>query len=327
MEITLDRRRFFRTMGCLGLSGLLDPFPLEALGGRPGPVGPDPVSGFGRPASRRRAPADAFRSLVEAERAFARDARDGVSAAFVRALGEEGVIFAPGPVNGRERHTAQPLPPDFVLSWHPRVAAVSLGGDLGYTSGPYVARSRPGAEQAGFGHYLSVWRRSSEDDRWRLRLDIGTPHGRLADQDTVPEDPAALPDDEGRQAFQGSEAADRALVEASEAFHEALGTTSPSAVSSRWLDDRTRAYRTGVEPAAGPDAMVARLGVGGEGGSSVDRALLDRGLAASGDLAWILRGYRTAGADGAEEVGNLVEIWVAREGGWKLVVGLRHVHP
>ncbi|MGD2070007.1 MAG: hypothetical protein PVI57_15145 [Gemmatimonadota bacterium] len=334
MDITFDRRRFFFTLGCLGLSGLVDPFSLEALGGRPRPVESHPASGpgrpasrFGHPASRGHPQADAFQSLVEAERAFARDARDGVSEAFVRALGEEGLVFAPGPVNGREHHAAQPLPPDVVLSWHPRVAAVSLGGDLGYTSGPYVARSRPDADRAGYGHYLSIWRRSSENEPWRLRLDIGTPHGPLADQDAVPPDVRPLPDGVGREAFQEPESVERKLVEASEGFHEALGVRSLSAISARWLDDRTRAYRTGVEPAGGPGAMVERLGVDRGDGVSVDETLLARGVAVSRDLAWILRGYRVEGPTGAEEAGNLVEIWVAREDGWKLVVGLRHVHP
>ena len=115
-------------------------------------------------------------SLVSAELAFARAAEEGdVAEAFLGALADGGVVFRPGPVNGRERFESAP-PSDALLAWEPTVAVVSADGTLGFTSGPYrFSPDRSPDAEVAHGHYVSVWRRPP-GERWRLVADIGIDH-------------------------------------------------------------------------------------------------------------------------------------------------------
>src|SRR3989442_11248041 len=81
-------------------------------------------------------------AIVEAERAFARAAATkGTRDAFLEFLADDGVIFQPGPVNGKEFWQAR-APRKGLLSWEPIFADVSLAGDMGYTTRPYEFRPK-----------------------------------------------------------------------------------------------------------------------------------------------------------------------------------------
>src|SRR5438445_1051794 len=75
-------------------------------------------------------------AIVEAECAFARAAATkGTRDAFLEFLTDDGIIFQPGPVNGKQFWQAR-APRKGLLSWEPIFADVSLAGDMGYTTGP-----------------------------------------------------------------------------------------------------------------------------------------------------------------------------------------------
>src|SRR5256712_13649990 len=80
------------------------------------------------------------RVLVEMEHAFAKTAATkGTRDAFLEFLADDGIIFQPGPVNGKQFWQAR-TPRKGLLSWEPIFADVSLAGDMGYTTGPYEFR-------------------------------------------------------------------------------------------------------------------------------------------------------------------------------------------
>lgn len=131
------------------------------------------------PAATPPAPAAAptASTLVECERSFARDAAvKGTRAAFLAWLAPTGVVFRPGPVNGRRAWTAAKAN-DAVLSWEPAYAALSAAGDLGWTTGPWSWRPGRGRDESAWGEYLTVWRRQP-DGRFLAALDIGVAHER-----------------------------------------------------------------------------------------------------------------------------------------------------
>jgi len=125
------------------------------------------------------APSAALESLVRAERAFAdRSVGTGMKQAFLANLCEDGIVFRPAPVNGRETWRAR-SDPHGVLRWAPAVAEVAADGDLGYTSGPWeFGPDSAGAAPVAFGHFVSIWKRGAED-AWCVALDIGISHDRL----------------------------------------------------------------------------------------------------------------------------------------------------
>src|SRR5947209_5025845 len=122
--------------------------------------------------------------IVEAERAFARAAAvKGTRDAFLEFLADDGVIFQPGPVNGKQFWQAR-TPRKGLLSWEPIFADVSLTGDLGYTTGPYEFRPNGADDKPiAFGQYFTIWKKQT-DGSWKVALDRGTsnpqPSGPIA---------------------------------------------------------------------------------------------------------------------------------------------------
>lgn len=133
--------------------------------------------------------------LVEAEHAFAADAvKSGVRAAFLKWLSPHGVVFRPGPVDGQAAYSAM-APGPARLAWRPAFAAISDGGDLGWTTGPWSWRPDSSrATDVAWGEYLSVWRRGREG-HYRAVLDAGISHAKsgAAAADPVFLEPATMP--------------------------------------------------------------------------------------------------------------------------------------
>lgn len=118
-------------------------------------------------------------TLVEAERAFARDAAEqGTRSAFLKWLAPTGVVFRPGPVNGWKTYEASKRN-DAVLSWQPAYAALSADGELGWTTGPWAWRPGRNRDDSAWGEYLSLWRRQP-DGRYLAVLDVGVSHAKHA---------------------------------------------------------------------------------------------------------------------------------------------------
>lgn len=115
-------------------------------------------------------------SLVASERAFsATSVERGMKDAFIENLADDGVVFAPGPVNGRERWASRPAPRS-MLVWAPRYAEAAAAGDLGVSLGPWELHPPEGVEAPVLhGHFITVWKREGEDP-WRAAVDLGVVH-------------------------------------------------------------------------------------------------------------------------------------------------------
>jgi len=118
----------------------------------------------------------ALDEMVAAERAFAaHSVAHGMRSAFLEYLAPEAVLFRAGAaVNGVQLWQARRETPA-VLAWTPSWAEVSGSGDFGFTTGPWTFAASRDTAAAGFGHFVSAWRRDG-DGPWRVVLDIGISH-------------------------------------------------------------------------------------------------------------------------------------------------------
>ena len=245
--------------------------------------------------------------VVEAERAFARAAEtDGVNAAFLRYSAPDGLVFQPGPTLARQALAANPIPP-IPLKWWPVYAGIAASGDLGFTTGPYVAGS---GERKGHGWYFTIWRRQA-DGSWRWVLDHGPPTREAAPygpDSAVIALPAGRPSG-GKNPALGS-------LRAAEAHLAAALAADARAALPRFLAADGRLMRVGPQPAAGAAAWVPILAAGPE---RIETAPLGGEASAAGDLAYT---YGTARwqKDGAAVSGHYVRIWQRRPEGWRLIV-------
>src|SRR4051812_39662811 len=122
---------------------------------------------------RAEAPAEALRAMVDAERKFYTTGQEkGTRAAFLEFLAEDGIVFRPGPVNGREAWNER-AETGLDLVWEPTFAAISRSADFGYDSGPAKWREKKGQGNfTGFGHFISIWKKQ-KDGSWKVALDCG----------------------------------------------------------------------------------------------------------------------------------------------------------
>jgi ketosteroid isomerase-like protein len=205
-----------------------------------------------------------YEDLVAAEKAFAADATArGSREAFLAALADDGVVFEPGPVNGKAAWQAK-VEDGALLEWTPEVAEVASGGDLGYTAGPW--RLTPKGEDApkARGHYLTVWRKDA-DGRWKVLSDHGVSHAETPFPATV----------QRRGGISAAESPPWSVGtdELRKADLAPAGVLSPSMVSSDFL--RLRNGRL-------PDAHAEGAAFPGAGTGRQDSGLV---IAKDGDMA------------------------------------------
>ncbi len=120
--------------------------------------------------------ADPAEALAQTERDFAQmSMREGMYKAFVRYAAENGIQFAPHPVNVREKMSkqAQGPMPDFSLDWRPLWTDVAASDDIGFNAGPWIMSDlSPAQEKPLHGYFLSIWKKQS-DGAWRFIIDAG----------------------------------------------------------------------------------------------------------------------------------------------------------
>lgn len=65
---------------------------------------------------------------------------------------------------------------DFLLTWAPMYADISISGELGYTYGTYelTYKDEKGTSLTRKGTYVSIWKKDN-DGNWKFVLDTGNP--------------------------------------------------------------------------------------------------------------------------------------------------------
>src|SRR5438477_836166 len=118
-------------------------------------------------------PAEAARAMVESEKMFYRTGQEkGTRAAFLAFLADDGVVFRPGPVNGKEAWEKRPET-GLDLIWEPTFAAMARSADFGYTTGPAKWKANKKDEKfLGYGQFVSIWKKQ-KDGSWKVALDCG----------------------------------------------------------------------------------------------------------------------------------------------------------
>jgi len=112
-------------------------------------------------------------SLIATEYAFAASAGDiGTHNAFLAYIADDGIIFRPDPVNGKE-FLINSGTSTGNLKWYPTYAAISGSGDLGFTTGPWELKNKEkDSDKSFYGNYCTVWEKQAEGD-WEFVIDFG----------------------------------------------------------------------------------------------------------------------------------------------------------
>ncbi len=267
-----------------------------------------------------------LRSLVEAERGFARASIDkGTRAAFIENLADDSILFRPRPVNGKkwmEEHKATPG----VLTWQPIFADVSSAGEMGYTTGPWEYREKSLEDQpVAHGQFVTVWKRQA-NGTWKVAVDLGTSNPKPPEPAPEATSPAGNQDKKKQKDLETDAEAGRvALVKMEDDFSKHVAAKATVDAFLTYLADDARLFRTGAFPAVGREA--ARTMLAAKPGLLTwqpTKAEVSR----SGDLGYSYGSYEFKASEGKAESGNYLRIWKKQpDGKWKVVLDLLNPIP
>ena len=116
--------------------------------------------------------------MIKTEYAFAKNAIEvGTRKSFLNFIANDGILFRPGPVNGKEFLEKSKDRSGF-LFWYPSRAAIALAGDMGYTSGPWSFKNAKDSAEVAFGHFCTIWEKQN-DGSFKFAIDYGISHKQL----------------------------------------------------------------------------------------------------------------------------------------------------
>ncbi|HMF58548.1 MAG TPA: nuclear transport factor 2 family protein [Pyrinomonadaceae bacterium] len=269
------------------------------------------------------------RSLVETERAFSATAvAHGIRDSFLAFLADDGIVFRPGPVNGKQSWGAR-APVPGILKWEPIYADVSRAGDMGYDTGPWeFRRGSLQDEPVAFGNFMTVWKKQ-QDGTWKFAIDLGTSNERPQ----TPMPTWQLPSNFGSNSWKARSTVNvqtesEAVLDLERQFSQASAIKGASRAYADYIANDVRLLREGKFPSVGREAALAML-------AAREHTLVWRPTKAdvsrSGDIAYDYGTYEfreTATQSAPTESGNYVHIWKRqRDGRWKLVAEVHNPIP
>ena len=246
--------------------------------------------------------------VVETEKAFARFADEkGIKPAFLEFLADDGVMFYPQRVNGKEFWRARPDNSPATLSWYPTFADVSSNGALGYTTGEGEYRPKGKTDATVYySTYANVWRRQP-DGNYRAAFDVGISHGKPPSADknwTSPKTTEKFPSANSRIG------AARAMTW----FYNAAMNEGLAKAYKNFAAENVRFLREGKFPILGksnapPEIKKSKITFGVYGAKQ-----------SADDLGFSITTYEMKSGDKTTEKGNIVQIWKLIGGRWQIVL-------
>jgi ketosteroid isomerase-like protein len=268
-----------------------------------------------------------FESLIAAERAFSKTSVEkGTREAFLTFLADDGLLFGPGPVNGKKQWEPRPAQSPGILIWRPIHADIAASGDLGYNTGPFEIRPNDPSRPKGYGHFMSIWKKQA-DGTWKVAVDMGNRHPAPAGSEPTvdgADTPIRL---SGVKPATGKTGAPEiaALVEEDRAFGKEVASKGTEAAYLARLAAEPRLYRDGSYPAVGMAAAKKTLA----GAPPLSTKPLGGDISKAGDFGYTYGEYqmRTAPAGGQPEAGHYTRIWRKQGKDWKLLLEVFNTLP
>ena len=247
--------------------------------------------------------------LVETEQSFAQAAAEkGIKPAFLEFLADDGILFRPNAVNGKESWLARPASPA-LLSWYPTFVDVSSNGVLGYTTGPGEYRPNGKADTTVYySEYATLWRRQP-DGNFKAVVDIGISHDKPPTADTSWTSPKVT-----EKITDGNKTL---AANAMNLFFDTATTKGLDKAYKLFAAEDVRFLRDEKFPILGKNNALAEV---------KNKPKISFGknvtIQSAGDLAYLNTTYQLKKGDKIIEQGNIMQIWKLRGGKWQIVLDI-----
>lgn len=265
-------------------------------------------------------PGTPLEEMVASERAFAKMSEEkGTAPSFLAFIAEDGILFRPKAVKGKQWMIENPPPASDKrpwLKWEPTFAHMARSGDMGYTFGPWeYRRDIKDAEAVAFGHFLTVWTKQP-DGTWKFAVDLGISHPKHTTAPTVLDLPSAPIEAPAAKMVNVKSETEKLLSKDKDISKESAASTASAAFEKNATND-VRLFREGKFPMTGRKLAMAALAP--NVWIWVPEAA---GVSGSGDLGYSYGTYELRDAAKLLETGNYMRIWKKEGGKWKIAVDL-----
>ncbi len=244
--------------------------------------------------------------IVEMEKAFAKFAAEkGIKPAFLEFLADDGVMFNPQQINGKELWQSRPESPA-LLSWYPTFADVSSNGVLGYTTGEGEYRPQGKTDTTVYySTYATVWRRQPVGN-YKAAFDVGISHDKPSSSDTNWTSP--------KTTEKVSEENKPLAANAMSSFYDTATTGGLAKAYKNFAADYARFLREGKFPIVGKSNAPAE--------TNKSKIVFGKSatMQSAGDLGYSITTYEMKDGDKTTEKGNIVQIWKLIGGRWQIVL-------
>jgi ketosteroid isomerase-like protein len=260
-----------------------------------------------------------LQAVVETERSFAHTATEkGIRDSFLAFIAEDGILFRPTAVNGKQFLEKQQPRPGY-LTWQPAYADISGAGDMGMTTGPWQFREKgPDDQPVAFGTFMTVWRKQP-DGFWRFAIDFGISHDQPSEM-PVWQLPANF--NRSKSSAKTDAAKEQSALMGLEAtFSQAAEAGGFPKAFINYAADDVRILREGMLPIVGFKEASAALALK-TGTRPLTWQPIKAEVASSGDMGFTYGGYELKGktASEAAERGNYVRVWKKIGGKWRVIM-------
>lgn len=266
-----------------------------------------------------------LQKMAETEREFSATAvKEGFRDSFIKFFADDGIGFGPEPQRTKEVLSKTPpptAPRKVVFRWQPYFCDMSLGGDLGYSTGPVIYEDVSGQNRPPrYGLYFSVWQKQS-DGSWKVATDMGTSTPQaVAPIDTayqVAKNPNGI-------SKSGAKKLNKGNFDSIDADFSAEITKSGLVNAyNNWLSDEFRIHRNGMMPILTKVELKKYLD-----GTNAKLSFKQMGGKVSNlkDLAFTYGSFHIDGNDSAS--GYYVHVWRRNKAeNWKLVADIFNELP
>jgi len=268
-----------------------------------------------------------LQAMVDTELTFARLAADkGTREAFMTFIADDGVLFRPTAVNGKQWFKEHPAPTSDkrpLLSWYPVFAGVARAGDMGYSTGPWdFKRDFHDEKSVAWGHFLTIWKKQANGE-WKFAIDLGISNP----QPTQPEAPWSAPKNyKAPKPARGTTTATNtsALLARDREFSNAVLKRGAQAAFTDFAAPDVRLYRDEKFPFMGRELAAAALGASKNVWTWEPIA---GDVSSSDDLGYSYGTYKITSGDKVLEAGNYYRIWKKEGGRWQVLFDLTNPIP
>lgn len=255
--------------------------------------------------------------MIRTEYSFAEKASEkGTRDAFLEFIADEGILFRPTSVNGKEFLTKQNYRPG-LLRWYPVFAYMSSSGDMGCTTGPAEFRKDKDSMAIWFGNFCTVWQLKS-DRKWKFLIDAGISNSKPEIELVRLNVNQSSFTDSNSNPILDNQSDKNLILHIDNEFNNMVLTDGIYATYTKFINENSRLLRDGIDPIIGIKKIAEFCNTQSGKFSFIP---IDGNRSIAGDFGFVYGTLEINNADsGHNNKYNYLRVWCKEVNKWKILI-------